>query len=121
MKYLIVDDSRMARKMIIKVLKEFITTNVEIIQASNGKEAIELYKEFNPDLCFMDLTMSIMDGFDATLEIKNYDNNAKIFVISADVQEGALRKAKDNGALGFVNKPIDSSKMKTILSKMGHI
>ncbi len=121
MKYLIIDDSKMARKMVNKVLKELVKENVQIFQAVNGEEAIRLYKECKPDLCFMDLTMPIMDGFEATLAIKQFDENAKIMVVSADVQQGAMDKAKENGAIGFIHKPIDSIKMQGILSKLGHI
>lgn len=118
MKYLITDDSKMARKMVNKVLSEFISTDDEVLLAANGEEAVEIYKEHKPDLCFMDLTMPIMDGFDATFAITQFDKDAKIIVISADVQQGAIDKAKENGAIGFINKPIDSDKMKNILLKL---
>ncbi len=121
MKYLITDDSRMARKMVNKILQEFVGTDVEIIQATNGQEAVEAYKKYKPDLCFMDLTMPVMNGFEATLAITTFDSNAKIMVVSADVQQGALDKAKENGAIGFINKPINFEKMQGILSKLGHI
>ena len=121
MTYLITDDSRMARKMLNKVLTEFVGEDVNVIQATNGEEAVELYKKHKPDLCFMDLTMPVMDGYEATLQITQFDENAQVMVISADVQQGALDKARKNGALGFINKPIDSDKMKNILTKLGHI
>jgi two-component system, chemotaxis family, chemotaxis protein CheY len=121
MKYLITDDSNMARKMLNKVLKEFIDDTDEVFLAKNGQEAVDIYKENKPDLCFMDLTMPVLDGFEATLQITQYDTNAKIIVVSADVQQKAMEKAKDNGAIGFVNKPIDSQKMEGILKKLGLI
>ena len=114
MKYLIVDDSRMGRRSVEKVLKEHLTENDEILFAVNGVEAVEIYKEHNPDFCFMDLTMPIMDGFEATLEIKKFDENAKIVIVSAEVQAGAKAKAMENGALGFIKKPINSNKMELI-------
>jgi len=121
MKYLITDDSKMARKMVNKVLSSFLTDGDEVLLASNGEEAVEIYKEHRPDLCFMDLTMPVMDGFEATLAITQFDKDAKIIVISADVQQGAIVKAKENGAIGFINKPIDGDKMKNILLKLGKI
>jgi len=66
MKYSITDDSKMARRMLINSLKGFIEDTDEIFEASNGQEAIERYKEHRPNLCFMDLTMPILDGFEAT-------------------------------------------------------
>ena len=121
MKYLITDDSKMARKMVNKVLSSFISDEDEIFLASDGQEAVDIYKEHYPNLCFMDLTMPVKDGFEATYEIKQFDNNAKIIVISADVQQGAIDKAKECGAIGFINKPIDASKMESILQKLGLI
>lgn len=119
MKYLVVDDSKMARKMTIKNIKEVINNDdINIIEAQNGQEAVDLYKEHSPDLCFMDLTMPIKDGFEATKEICEYDKNANIIVITADIQELAMKKAKENGALGFINKPVDQTKLKMMLKKL---
>jgi len=121
MKYLVTDDSRMARKMMIKSIREIIGENDEIIEATNGLEAIDKYKEVSPDICFMDLTMPEMDGFDATLTICNYDKNAKIIIVSADIQEGSMNKAKENGAMGFIKKPINNENLQTMLKKLGLI
>lgn len=121
MTYLITDDSRMGRKMMIKSLRELIKVEDEIIEATNGLEAIEQYKKYNPKICFMDLTMPIMDGFEATKEIFNYDNNAKIIIVSADIQETSKLKAKENGAIGFINKPINQNNLSKMLSGLGFI
>jgi len=119
MKFLITDDSNMARKSVNKVLSEYLTEEDEVLFATNGSEAVSLYKEHNPDFCFMDLTMPIMNGFEATLEIKKFDSKAKIMIVSADVQKGAKEKALDNGAIGFIQKPINSAKMKQIVRMAG--
>jgi len=119
MKYLVTDDSKMARKMIIKSIQDIINEEDEIIQATNGEEAVSMYKEENPDISFMDLTMPIMDGFEATLAIKSFDPDAKIIIVSADIQEGSMKKAKENGALGFIKKPINPDNLKNMLIKLG--
>jgi CheY-like chemotaxis protein len=121
MKYLVTDDSRMGRKMMIKSLKDLIKEEDEIIEASNGEEAIAQYKEHNPTICFMDLTMPVMDGFEATHGIYQYDNNAKIIIVSADIQETSKSKAKESGALGFINKPINQTNLSKMLSGLGLI
>lgn len=119
MKFLIVDDSNMARRSVNKVLSEYLTPDDEVLYAVNGKEAVDTYKEHRPDFCFMDLTMPIMDGYEATIQIKEYDNKAKIMIVSADVQKGAKEKALNNGAIGFVQKPINSKKMQQIVKMAG--
>ena len=121
MKYLITDDSKIARKFIFKALNDFISEDDEVLEATNGEEAILIYKEHQPDLCFMDLTMPIKDGFEATLEICSFDKDAKIIIISADIQQGSVLKAKENGAIGFINKSIDKKMMEEILTRLGHI
>jgi len=121
MKYLVVDDSKMARKMIIKNLSSLIEESSEIIQAQNGQEALELYKEHHPSICFMDLTMPVMDGFEAILKICTFDKEAKIIVISADIQELSMQKAKENGALGFIKKPVSEESLKSMLKTLGLI
>lgn len=121
MKYLITDDSIMARKMTHKTLKEFINEEDEVFLAQNGQEGVEIYKEHKPDLCFMDLTMPVIDGFEATKMIKEFDPKAKIIIITADVQPKSKEKAKECGAIGFINKPIDANKMGKKLQILGLI
>ena len=119
--YLVVDDSRMARKMAVKNLSLVINDHSSIIEAQNGQEAVDLYKQHKPTICFMDLTMPIMDGFTAIQEICNYDKSAKIIVVSADIQEISMQRAKENGAIGFIKKPINQENLQSMLSTLGLI
>jgi CheY-like chemotaxis protein len=119
MKYLIADDSKMARMMTIKILKKIISDEDEIIQAKDGQEAVDMHKEHNPDLTFMDLTMPVLNGFEAIAQITEVNKDAKIIVISADIQQGAIDKAKENGAVHFINKPINDEKVKIALEELG--
>jgi two-component system chemotaxis response regulator CheY len=118
MKILVTDDSKMARKMVIKTLTEILGENVEIHEATNGQEALDLYKQLLPNIVFLDLTMPVMDGFEALEKIKEFDNKAKVVVISADIQKLSMDKALQLGAFNFVKKPIDSEKMGQILNKI---
>ena len=118
MKILVTDDSKMARKMVIKTLTENIEGDLEIFEAQNGQEALDLYKELSPKIVFLDLTMPIMDGFTALEKIKEFDKNAKVVVISADIQKLSMDRVLQLGAFNFVKKPIESSKMKQIFEKL---
>ncbi|MBP9490291.1 MAG: response regulator [Aliarcobacter sp.] len=118
MKILVTDDSKMARKMVIKTLKDIIQDDIEIHEAQNGQEALDLYKEILPNIVFLDLTMPVMDGFDALKEIKKFDNKAKVVIISADIQKLSVDKVLELGAFNFIKKPIDSVKMQQILDKI---
>ena len=121
MKILVTDDSKMARKMVIKILKDILGENVEIHEGQNGEEALDLYKEFLPKIVFLDLTMPIMDGFEALEKIKEFDKNAKVVIISADIQKLSMDKALQLGAFNFIKKPIDLTKMEQILNKINEL
>lgn len=121
MKILVTDDSKMARKMVIKTLTEILGENVEIHEATNGQEALDLYKQLLPNIVFLDLTMPVMDGFEALEKIKEFDNKAKVVVISADIQKLSMDKALQLGAFNFIKKPIDLEKMQQILSKINEL
>ena len=121
MKILVTDDSKMARKMVIKTLTEILGDDVEIHEAQNGQEALDLYKQISPNIAFLDLTMPIMDGFEALEKIKEFDSNAKVVIISADIQKLSMDKALQLGAFNFIKKPIDLEKMQQILNKINEL
>ena len=122
MSYLVADDSKMARKMTIKCLEEALQNDgSQIIQATNGNEAVTFYKQYSPSICFLDLTMPELDGFEATSQILAHDKEAKVIIVSADIQERSMQRAKEMGALGFIKKPINTTNISTMLSKLGLI
>ena len=121
MKILVTDDSKMARKMVIKILNDVLNENVEVFEGQNGQEAFDLYKEHLPEIVFLDLTMPVMNGFEALSKIKEFDKNAKVVIISADIQKLSMDKALQLGAFNFVKKPIDATKMQQILEKINKL
>ena len=114
MKYLITDDSKLARLSLIKSLNANVS-DAEIFQATNGAEAVEIVINEKPDIVFLDLTMPVMDGYEALpLIIENYPK-VKVVVVSADVQERAKTRVIGLGAQLHIQKPINVQKMKDIL------
>ena len=102
-KILIVDDSPIS----IKIIKSCIPTDkgYELFDAANGQIAVEQYKQHQPDLTFMDLTMPVMNGFESLEEILKFDQKALVIILTADVQIKAVAKAHDLGAFTVVKKP----------------
>ncbi len=101
-KILIVDDSTIMRRMIKTTLQ---AGQHEVVgEAKDGSDAVSLYKNLEPDLVTMDITMRGMDGFTAARKILDYDQNAKIIFLSNldETQYGA--NARQLGALGYLNK-----------------
>ena len=75
---LIVDDAAFMRMMIKDILSK---NGYEVVgEAENGAKAIEKYKELNPDLVIMDITMPEVDGIQAVKEIKKVNSNSKIIM-----------------------------------------
>ncbi|MCV6608191.1 MAG: response regulator [Campylobacterales bacterium] len=115
MKILVVDDAKMARKILVKNIPEAVKEHGEVLQASNGQEGLDLYKEHKPDLMFLDLTMPIMDGFECLEKIMEFDNNANVYVVTADIQQAAQDKVKELGGKDVLQKPADPEKIKNIV------
>lgn len=118
LKLLIVDDSKFTQKVEGNLFKE-VVPNLEIYFANDGKEGVQKYIEINPDLTIVDLLMPNMTGMELLKEIKDIDKDAKMVVVSADVQEKVKQEAYDLGALAFVNKPINKAKIEEILNIVG--
>lgn len=100
---LIVDDASFMRLTLRRILEG---NGFEVVgDAANGVEAISKYSILKPDIVTMDITMPVMDGVEALIEIKKQYPNAKVVMISALGQESWVKKAVINGAKGFVVKP----------------
>lgn len=102
---LVVDDAKFARKITLKALNDGGYDN--IIEAVNAKEAMEKFKEKEPDLVLLDLTLP--DNSDLTLlkELLKERPEAKIIVVSAIGQELIIRDALEAGAKAFITKPFE--------------
>ena len=114
MKYLVTDDSKLARLSLIKSLKSQVG-DAEIFQATNGFEAIEIMQKEKVDIVFLDLTMPEMNGYEALPKLLEINNKAKIVVVSADVQVLAKQRVIELGAQLHVQKPINVEKMQELL------
>lgn len=75
---MIVDDETAMREILKIMLKDY-----RVVEASNGREAVEKYEKERPDVVLMDIMMPVMGGIDAIREIKKIDPKAKIVAITA--------------------------------------
>lgn len=114
MVYLVVDDSKLARLSLVKSLKINVG-EAEIFQATNGIEALEVMKNENINIVFLDLTMPQMDGYEALPKLLEINSKAKVVVVSADIQTKAKERVISLGAQLHMQKPINADKMKEIL------
>ncbi|HBI14379.1 MAG TPA: response regulator [Desulfobulbaceae bacterium] len=102
-KILIVDDSPIS----IRIIKCCIPKDrdFEFFDAADGRIGVEMFKQIKPDLTFMDLTMPVMNGFEALQEIIQFDSRAMVVIATADVQSKAIERAHELGAFSVVKKP----------------
>lgn len=109
-KVLIVDDAAFMRVMIRDFLKD--TSDFEVVgEASNGIEAVEKYKELQPDIVTLDITMPEMDGIEVLKQIIRFNPNAKVVMCSAMGQQRTVLDAIQNGAKDFVVKPFQTDRV----------
>lgn len=102
---LIVDDAKFMRMTLSNILMK--ANHVITGEAENGKQAIELYREYRPDIVTMDITMPEMSGLEAVKEIKKEFTEAKIIMCSAMGQQKMVVEAIEAGAKDFIVKPFD--------------
>lgn len=113
---IVVDDSPIIVKKLAVLLQTF---GYEVVQtASNGKEAVEAYKQYQPDVVTMDITMPEMNGIEATQKIINEFPDAKILMITSHGQENMVLDALKAGAKGYILKPFQQQKVYETIQKM---
>lgn len=116
---LICDDSRLARKQLLRALPE--TWPLDIQQAESGAEALELIRQGGVHVLLLDLTMPDIDGYQVLATLRDEGLECKVIVISADVQEQAVRRVLELGALAFIRKPADPVHLQQTLAGIGII
>ncbi len=118
---LVAEDNRMNQKVIKFLLEK---QGADCTFAKNGLEAVELYKILDFDVIFMDIYMPDMDGYEATIAIKNtkkyIKNKTPIIAVSASAFDKDIENAKLAGIDEFLAKPIDVDKLKKLLVKYAH-
>ena len=113
---MIIDDSKTSRSMLKTILEE---NGYEVVaEAKNGQEGYEKYCELNPDIVTLDITMPVMDGIETLTKIREYDDNAKVIMVTAAGQKGKMLDAIKLGAAEFVTKPFETSQIINILDSI---
>jgi signal transduction histidine kinase/CheY-like chemotaxis protein len=110
---LIAEDNKMNQLVIGNMLQK-LSLNFEF--ANNGKQALKMFKHNEYALILMDLSMPIMDGFEASTEIRKINQQIPIFALTANAFEDANLKAYECGMNEFITKPIDKNKLVSILN-----
>ena len=109
-KILLVEDNELNRDMLSRRLAK---NGYEIAQAVNGEESVQLTKTLLPDLILMDMSLPVMDGWEATRLIKDdpMTQNIPIIALTAHAMEEDRQKALDAGCDEYDTKPIELARL----------
>ncbi|EPN59819.1 response regulator, partial [Pseudomonas syringae pv. actinidiae ICMP 19096] len=116
---LICDDSNMARKQLLRALPAPADWDVAVTLATQGEEGLEAIRKGQGQVVLLDLTMPVMDGYQTLAAIRAENLDAKVIVVSGDVQDEAVRRVMELGALAFLKKPADPDELKSTLERLG--
>lgn len=113
---MIVDDSNIIRNRIERTFQE---SDIKIVaQATNGRDAVDKFLQFKPELITMDLTMPEMDGLECIQKIVAYGTGVSILVVSALSDKETALQALRYGARGFVCKPFSEEELNNALHRL---
>ena len=113
---LMVDDSRTSRRILRSILE---SDSFEVVgEATNGEEGYFMYKELQPDIVTMDITMPVMDGIESLTLIKEKFPDAKVVMITAAGQKEKMMEALKRGANEFITKPFGETEVLEALKRV---
>ena len=111
---LIVDDSSVMRKIVERSLRQAGLEIVQVLEASNGAEALVVVQNNALDLILSDINMPTMDGLEFVRRLRDVENakNVPVIMITTEAGESAVVQALSNGARGYIRKPFTPEQIK---------
>lgn len=114
-KILVVDDAAFMRLRAAKLLTD---AGYQVLEAENGRVAVDVYRRERPDAVLMDITMPDMDGLEALSEIRREDPSARVAMLTAMGQQAIVLDAIKRGARDFVVKPFAPDRVLAAVTKL---
>ncbi|MCL9808777.1 PAS domain S-box protein [Flavobacterium luminosum] len=115
-KILVVEDNKI-NMLLARTLIKKLMPKATIIEAPNGKIAIERFNEFNPDLILLDIQMPVLNGYETAVEIRQLNWDIPIIALTAGTVKGEREKCIDAGMNDYISKPIDKDVFQSLLLK----
>ena len=98
-----------------KLFESILRYDYHLIHAWDGMEAVEMFREHNPQIVLMDINMPVMDGYEATREIRKYSAKIPIIAVTAFAYASDEQKVMESGFDGYMPKPINAKLLKAQL------
>jgi CheY-like chemotaxis protein len=115
-KILVVEDNKI-NMLLTKTLIKKILPKAIIYEAINGKIAIQQYQDLQPEIILMDIQMPVLNGYEATEEIRKNDKNIPIIALTAGTIQGEREKCIEVGMNDYISKPINKDAFENMLFK----
>lgn len=100
---LIVEDTELN----VDLLTQLLEDEYNLIVATDGAQGVSMAQEKKPDLILMDISLPVMDGYEATRQIRSTMKNTPIIGLSAHAMNGDTVRAKEAGCNDYLTKPLD--------------
>ena len=113
---LICDDSLLVRKKMKDCLMRCGDFN--ILEAANGRSSVDIFRQYMPDLVFLDIVMPDKNGIDSLKEMKSIKNDTKVIMLSSSGTRSHLKAAMEAGASDFIQKPWEDSQIEHIIKNL---
>ncbi len=113
---LVCDDSLLVRKKMKDCLSEIGDYN--IVEAANGQSSVELFKQNDPDLVFLDIVMPDKTGIEALQEMMAVKKDVKVVMLSSSGTKNHLKAAMEAGASDFIQKPWEKAQIEHIVKNI---
>jgi two-component system response regulator DegU len=110
----IADDHNIVRRGMARLLKSFDRIH-EVVEASNGKELIQLIKKKVPDAVILDIEMPIMGGIETAKHINEHFPSVKILILTMHMEEVFINRLLDHGIHGFLSKSSEPEEVERAL------
>jgi two-component system nitrate/nitrite response regulator NarL len=114
---LLVDDHLLLRQAVREIVAREADLEV-VAEAGDGREAVRLANEAQPDVVLMDLTLPVCDGFQATQELLACSPRSHVVIFSASAEERDMLRALQCGALGYVTKDVGAESLLTAIRRV---
>lgn len=101
-----------------KLLDVILSKDFELLHAWNGKEAVELFEQHEPELVLMDITMPVMNGYEATTEIRKLSATVPVIGLTARAFSDDVQEGYDCGMTEYMTKPINIVQLRMHISKL---
>jgi len=112
---LVVDDAGFIRRWCQRTLEE---QGYEVLEAANGREGVRAYEQSRPDAVLLDVSMPVLDGLSALQQIRAFDANARVAMLTSEGHMETVVEARRLGARDFVVKPCDSARLLAAIERI---